>query len=64
MPMLGAKESNKNPMEYCTFEPTRLVPSSLRQPLTNATAQGSTNSGHVTAEGGKGDVETLKKKKT
>ena len=37
-----------------------VVPSILHQPLTDTTAQVSTNGGHVTAEGGKGNVETNK----
>ena len=44
--------------EYRIFEPTRAVPSTLQQPPTDTTAQGSTNGGHMTAEGGKGNVET------
>ena len=57
MPMLGAKKTNGNPREYCMFEPTGVVPSSLQQPPADTTAQGSTNGDHVTAEGGKGNVE-------
>ena len=63
MPMLGAKKTCKNPREYCTFEPTGLVPSTFHQPLTDTTAQGPTNNGHVTAQSGKGNVETRKNMK-
>ena len=57
MPMLGAQKSNKHFREYYIFEPTGVVPSSLQQPPADATAQGSTNGDHATAEGGKGNVE-------
>ena len=42
------------------FEPTRVARRNLHQPLTDTTAQVSTNGGRVTAEGGKGNVETYK----
>ena len=58
MAALGTKKNAKNLWEYCIFEPTGVVPSSLQQPPTDTTAQGSTNCGHVTAEGRKGNVET------
>ena len=58
MPILGTKKTNKNLREYYIFEPTEVVPSSLQQPPGDTTAQGSTNGDHVTAEGGKGNVET------
>ena len=46
------------------LEPTRVVPSNLQQPPTDTTAQSSTNGGHVTAEGGKGNVATYKNMET
>ena len=58
IPMLGAQKTCKNPREYCTFEPTGLVPSSFHRPLTDTTAQGPTNNGHVTAQSGQGNFET------
>ena len=63
MLILGTKKTNKNLREYYIFEPTGVVPSSLQQPPADTTAQGSTNGDHVTAEGGKGNVETQKNMK-
>ena len=63
--VLSTAEACKN--EFKTFrsvQPTRVVPSSLHQPLTDTTAQVSTNGGPVTAEGGKGNVETYKNMET
>ena len=61
--MLGGKKTNKNPWEYCPFEPTGVVPSSLQQPSADTPTQSSTIGGHVTPEGGKANVETYKNMK-